>query len=158
MVIILLFLLIGFCIGFRIGGIEDGLILAFPMIFFGLMISFLTGAIISPTVEHTEVVDLVCLSDNYSVDGDFYLGCGHIEGELKYTYLYEEEGKGYTIGTIDANQSYIYVQDSDLPAQLKIITHNHSTRNWIFLDVPKVEYSLYIPQDSIAYGFNIDLQ
>lgn len=126
---------------------------------FGFTIALIGSGLGTPTeVREVETTDLVCLSDNYSVAGNFYLGYGNIDGEMRYTYLYEEEGKGYTLGCIRASQCYIYVQDPDIPAQLRTITYGRKTGNWFCLDIPRHEYTLYIPQDSIAYGFNIDLQ
>ena len=109
---------------------EDGIGSAFFLGFFGGFIGFLVGMLVvlfgccvfenmpaeSKAIEYNEDVKLIALKDNFGTSGKGYLFSAYVKDELKYVYLYEDEIRGITTNTVDADKTYIkYIDNSEIP-------------------------------------------
>ena len=136
---------------------------------FGLMITIIVslfymlfGALIGSCFEANEVTEveeipIVALSDNNNIEGCFFLGTGYVDSETYYYYLTENEDGGKKFAKIKADNAILYDNEKENPRVE--ITHARSS-SWIanfFFITDQDIYSIYIPEGSIKYNFNVDL-
>lgn len=118
---------------------------------FFLLISGMTGVVVgiitalsfsaTETIKR-EVFSIECIQDGSSVNGDFFLRCGSIDGEMSYT-MYVKEGFGFKLIDLDADRCTIMYSDEP-PKMIKEI-YTNSTR-WA-LDLPKQStFTIYVPK------------
>ncbi|MEN2765755.1 hypothetical protein [Ornithinibacillus xuwenensis] len=98
------------------------------------------------------------LQDNNSINGNFFLGSGSVEGEMKYYYMIET-GRGLQMQSASANHSFINETDNDTP---KVELYKEEFKNdfiqWLSPAWYITEYEFTIPIDSVKQNFNIDLK
>jgi len=134
-----------------LGSIIGGAIYLFISLFimFGL-----------PTETITYNTDIYALRDNTSVTGSFFLGSGNVDSTMKYYYLTKSEN-GVTMNNINAS-SVIIVESFDKPhleIQKTRIIDGFWKNQVAFNDIePIIKTKIYIPKDSIEYGFSVDLK
>lgn len=135
----------------------------------GLLVSVLLWvAIAAPLDNHidvieTEEVEIHALVDNarYSsiVSGSVFIVQSRTDAELKYSYMYKEEGKGFGFAEVDADHSYInYTKEQP---RVEILTYDYDTAflRWLLPNVFCKEYLFHIPENSqIVDDFTIDFQ
>lgn len=110
-------------------------------------------------VEVTDTIELVAMKDNLGVEGYHNLFSGHVDDELKYFYVYEDE-KGRTTGSVRADNSYIkYIDADETPYMEKCQRGNKSEFiNVVFLSY-ETYYVFYLPEGSvIADYYQVDLE
>jgi hypothetical protein len=151
--------------GWDILMLLDGLIGSF----IGLLVSVLLWvAIATPLDNHIETVEtkeveIYALVDNarYSstVSGNVFIVQSRTDEELRYNYMYKEEGKGFGFAEVDADHSYInYTKEQP---HVKILTNDYDTAflRWLLPNIFCKDYLFYIPEDSqIIDDFTIDFQ
>lgn len=99
------------------------------------------------------------LQDNNSVSGNFFLGCGQIEGKMKYVFYYEENGL-YRMMQID----YELVQIKYYDGKPKVnVTENYPSDAFINkfaidLDAFDKTYIIEVPKGTIKNNYNLDAQ
>lgn len=129
--------------------------------FFGaLLLTLFASAFAEAGAEKTyhvvEDVDIYALQDNIATEGSFFLGSGHVDGELKYFYV-EKTDIGYTVKHVDADQTYIkYTSD-----RCHIERYTYTYNNWLvnLIAVPLTDrYIIYIPEGSIVNNYTVDLK
>lgn len=135
--------------------------------FLALALFFLGGWLISAfgDVEYVEAdtYDIVALKDNSTVGGHVhYLGSGHIDGKMQYVYLIKNENNKFEMKTIDAK--YAELTTSNEVSPHVIVKKAHFTNdfmNFLLCDASiwhTDHYDIYVPEDTIDYAYNIDLE
>ena len=103
---------------------------------------------------------LYALQDSNSVQGTFFMGCGSIDGSMKYTYLIKD-GDAFQLKTINTNGVNIKETDSEPHIVFYKNVYKNPKVAWWVGDVPIIDNpnpEIYIPKGTIEYGFNIDLK
>lgn len=156
------------------GLFEDGIGSAFFLGFFGGFIGLLIGLLVvlfgccmfenmpaeSKAIEYNEDVKLIALKDNFGINGQGYLFSSYVEDELKYVYLYEDEIRGITTNSVDADKAYIkYIDNSETPHIQKWSEVSKSrVFNWLFCP-GTVRYTIYLPEGSVIENtYEVDLE
>ena len=103
-------------------------------------------------VVHT----LVALQDKNAVNGEFHGGLfcssGYINEKLVYTYAYKTDNDGIKTQQVDADKSTIYY-DNNPRAEWITLTRHY----WYYSDT-KTICNIYLPEGSVASGYNVDLK
>lgn len=104
-----------------------------------------------------KAVELVALKDNVATEGNFFLGSGHIEGELMYFYL-KKEGDGYRAGKIEAEKVVIFEAENMTP-HIQWYSSKFKNWNWNLIAMPtKEKIEIFLPPSSIIRNYKIDLE
>jgi len=161
--------IIGFVIALTVH-LKDGdtpiVVNIFLSILIGLMSALTIGCLIAfplPMKTHLERHELIVesLQDGSSIRGSFFLGCGQINGVMKYTY-YSKQGDLFKLNQVDASEIRIRYTDG----QPKIVWYvlvpdnNEPINNWAIdqglheKTVPIIE----VPRGSIKSNFTLDAQ
>lgn len=124
---------------------------------FGVLIGIGVASVLpSDTYLKPHSVDLVCIQDNSSIKGQFFLGCGQIEGDMKYAFYYNQGDDSYKLDTISCSKAEIkYV------ATKPRITYNTKefTNKWynkFSVFTQNIYYTIEIPEGSIKKDFTLD--
>ena len=153
---------------------EDGIGFAFLLGFFGGFIGFLIGLLValfgccmfesmpaeSKAIEYNEDVKLIAIKDNFGVNGQGYLFSSYVKDELKYVYLYEDEIRGITTNSVDADKAYIkYIDNSETP-HIQKWSEVSKSRVFNRLFCPcTVRYTIYLPEGAVIENtYEVDLE
>ena len=123
------------------------------------MLTAFSGMIADACADKTwsvvEDVEIHALQDNVTTEGNFFLGSGHIDKELKYFYV-EETDLGYTVSNVDADDAYIRYTNDRCRLERQTYEFNNP---WVYLvAIPLGErYVFYIPEGSIINNYSVDL-
>lgn len=162
----MIFIILGFLIGFIIGLYDDGFFLGVLSSILGLIIGFVVwlfvGGIIGcflPTVEVVEEHELCALSDSSSVEGVNYLFSGYIDEKLVCRYVIDTE-RGKHIEEEKTNN--VYIKEGNYTPTVKI--HKMDLKkdwyDWfaheLFVEGYYVEF--FVPENTVTSEYNIDLQ
>lgn len=134
------------CIGFTISiSLLGGLI--------GILIAFALPAETEMTcVETSQIVNL---QDNNSVEGNFFLGTGYIEGEMKYVFYYQIDSTSFKMKQVSFYNAII--KYSDIPKVEKYINKPTDSKiNLFALDNEINNYIIYVPKGSIKNNYELD--
>ena len=108
------------------------------------------------TYSITEDIDIYAMQDNLATEGDFFLGSGHVDGELKYFYVVKDEF-GYTVTNVNADDAYIQYSTE----RCHLEKHTYTFDNWFVrsIAVPCSDrYIFYVPEGSIINDYAVDLK
>lgn len=125
---------------------------------FGAGISlFIAIAIPMETYKNEYSLDIESLQDNNSVSGNFFLGCGQIEGKMKYVFYYRENDL-YRMMQLDYN--LVQIKYSDSSAKVNV-TENCPTEAFINkfsvdMDLYHKTYIIEVPKGTIKNNYNLD--
>lgn len=169
MVTILITILLGIIIGIINATLQPSFLrdLGFYIInsFIGAIFGLIIGiaiAFILPmdTYEKHYSINIVTLQDNNSTKGDFLLGCGNINGQMKYTFYYEENGL-YAMKQLD--HDLVKIKYSDGQPKVNVIEKKHPTNKWInafALDLFLFDktYVIEVPKGTIHTDYSLDAQ
>lgn len=162
----MIFVILGFSIGFIIGLSDDGFFLGALSSILGLMLGFIVwlfvGGIIGyflPTVEVVEEHELCALSDSSSVEGVNYLFSGYIDEKLVYRYVIDtERGKHIEEEKTDD----VYIKEGNYTPTVKIhrIDLKKDWYDWfaheLFVEDYYVEF--FVPENTVTSEYKIDLR
>lgn len=101
----------------------------------------------------SEEIDIYSVVDNFGQEGSFFLGIGNISNKLKYYYIVKES-LGERVECVDAKNTYIVYVDG----QPKIKKYDRTFKGWEWFTLGDYVYVLEVPEDTIKYDYNIDLQ
>lgn len=134
--------------------------------FFFTLIALLIGALIGVVVAivlpaKTEIVkttyNLETLQDNNSVKSSFFLGCGQIDGKMKYVFYYERDGF-YKLEQVDYEE--VKVKYSDEKPKVERFNRKYVKdafiNNFAFDDNSYQEYIIYVPKGTIRQNYTLD--
>jgi hypothetical protein len=164
MVIILLGTVLGFGINiyreYKYGCWSDW----FDYIMMGIIGTF-TGFILSLTLAFmlpadteikTYTYKVESLQDNNSISGDFFLGCGQIEGKMKYMFYYEVNGM-YKMKQIDyENVSIKYSNTTPKVEQFRREHTDAFINNFAIDFCGDSDYIIHVPKGTIKQNYNLD--
>jgi hypothetical protein len=112
------------------------------------------------TTPKMDTYKIVCLQDNNSTTGRFFLGTGQIEGKMKYVFYYEENGgfkmkqTGYENTTVKYSDVTKVERYREEPVESFInyfaIDDCYSESNMNFI--------IYVPQGTIKNNYSLDAQ
>lgn len=108
------------------------------------------------TYSIAEDVDIYAMQDNLATEGNFFLGSGHVDDELKYFYVVKGEF-GYTVTNVNADNTYIQYTSE----RCHLEKHTYTFDNWFvrLIAIPCSEhYVFYIPEGSIINNYTVDLK
>jgi hypothetical protein len=125
----------------------------------GLLASFVAIMLPMDTYDKHYSLNLEALQDNNSVSGNFFLGCGQIEGKMKYVFYYEENGL-YRMMQLDHN--LVQIKYSDGKPKVNV-TENYPSDAFINnfaidLDAFGKTYIIEVPKGTIKNNYNLDAQ
>jgi hypothetical protein len=103
--------------------------------------------------------NIECLADNSSVSGSFFLGCGNIEGEMKYVF-YCRQGDLYRMYQADYDKATIKYSSAPPKVTIYEIRPKDEFKNYFGLgsDWGNKQYEFLIPKGSIRNNFVLDAQ
>jgi hypothetical protein len=104
-------------------------------------------------------VNIETLQDNNSVNGSFFLGCGQIEGKMKYVFYYEEKGL-YKMCQINYNLVSIKYSEGKPKVNILEIYPTESFINNIAIDFNVFDktFIIEVPKGTIKNNYNLDAQ
>lgn len=139
---------------------DDYILFSFIGIFIGGIIGFLVAWMLPmDTYNKHSSFRIEALQDNNSVNGNFFLGCGQIEGEMKYVFYYEQAEGLYRMMQLDYD--LVQIKYSDEP---KInVTENYPSDAFINhfaidMDAFHKTYIIEVPKGTIKNNYNLDAQ
>lgn len=164
MVIIILFVIIGFFIGFCMEAdcldcfldlvmvtlLSISMALLFGLI--GLCIALSLPAD-NTSVKHT--CEIASLQDGSGVSGSFLVGCGAINNEMNYTF-YIKESDSYRLLQVECSDAIVRYCDSLPRVEEYRSEPTKSLINWFAEDLPKSTYVIYVPKGTIKSEYNLD--
>lgn len=134
--------------------------------FFLACIGAFIGALVAIALPtKTEIIltsyQLVTLQDNSSINGNFFLGCGRVNGSMKYIFYYEKKDM-FQMGQLDSYD--IPIKYSDNPPKLEIYSETEVKGAWInYFAIDKEDsysksYIICVPKGTIKQEFNLNAQ
>jgi len=129
----------------------------------------LVGFFVFPFVyQYDDTTQLVVTSeapiysvvDNTSVSGGFFLGCGYTGSDLNYYYITKDEF-GENVNKVSATSTSIKTIDGDPRIVQYEYQHTKKGQGWFVIRAwfpLKKRTVLEVPEDTIKYDYNIDLQ
>ena len=136
------------------------------------LLGFIIGVFLSimlpaNMIEKTETYNLVCLQDNNTISGNFFIGSGTINGTSMYSFYYQSDidpitnkpmYKRMNIETY-RDISITYTDDSPRIVKYEWIKSDKFINHFAFdLAVPNDSYVFYIPDGSILNEYKLDAQ
>ena len=149
--------------------IDEGFLYGFGIFCFSSIIGFIISMLLTLFVglffmshnvgEITSVENISSLKDNIAIEGrGGFLRGTTIENELYYYYLVETEN-GYTFKKIEANDTYIKYSTDNFRIETKsYLAFDNPVLYWFAIPVKDSETIIYIPEGSIVYDYEIDLE
>lgn len=115
-----------------------------------------------------EKTDLIALSTSASVEGQFFLGSGRIEGQSYYFFYYSTPDGGKKLGKLSAEEVTLYEEDRAGAFMAKVKTEKeHSSKGWTRFFVTEsqwdlrwsndVSYAIHVPKGSVREEIRLDL-
>ena len=149
--------------GFDDEAILNGVMSAMVGLIVALLLWVILVCCLTPTVVSTDICELKALADNarYSgqVTGSVFLVQGRVDETLKYSYMYEVEGKGFAFNEVDAECCYINSTTDTPYVEIRQYDYNGEFWQWLLPNVYGCEYSFYLPESAeIIDDFVIDFE
>jgi len=131
----------------------------------GLLIGFMIASLISISIvslttlfvdlEYEEINEqkILALNGNFETEGNFFLGTGNLEENLKYYYLIKKDN-GYKIKSIDTDNTLIYEDNNPRIGYYRGYFRNKILRFLLGKYSLKDYHKIYVPKGSIKYNFN----
>lgn len=166
-VTVIICIVVGFYLGVNdlFGDFWWGALCGVLGLIIGVIISLFAGVVVDikadkETYKKSEE-KILALNDNMGTKGRFFLGSGNINDSMKYVYLVENKN-GKKMKDAESYNTYINEDNNEEP---RIEYHYERYKNkklekyffGIFNDTHK-HNAIYIPEDSINYQYNIDLE
>ena len=131
------------------------------IIFMAALIGFGVAFILPmKTVTEIDTYNIVCLQDNNSTNGSFFLCTGTIKGEMKYVFYYEENGT-YKMKQTDYNNTSIKYSETvkvERYRQEEVKAFiNYFAIDDIFSE-SNMQFIIYVPKGTIKSNYSLDAQ
>lgn len=140
-----------------IGYTALSLLLGGLVLLLGITVSSFIGESLSSTYTLSSSAPIVALKDNKITDGNFFLGCGSIDGDLRYYYA-EDSSRGYKVKSVDIDKCYILFDDDRPRIERYDVAAFNKKRHYIYAIPYGYYYKLYVPHGSITTEFKVDLE
>lgn len=140
---------------------SEILSLSVPVTCISGLLGFMVALALPMKLETTQYsVPLESLKDNASVKGSFFLGCGQIEGRMKYVYYAQNEDSTFSMYQVDFNKARI--KYSSGTAQVHVFTKEAASvwynRFALDLDEGQTWFVFEVPRGSIKNEYQLDAQ
>lgn len=162
-IIILVSIVMVLCIAWGITENEFGLSIAL-FLWLGVitfMLSFFFLGFLGTFADTVEVpqprITLSALKDNSSIEGQFYLFGGTIEGVDYYHYIEQKDGYKQR-GKIKAEGVKIFEDGGNYIQKCENRFKNEKLSNWLILLKIECPAEIHIPENSVTTQYNIDLE
>lgn len=132
-------------------------VLAFVIIIIGLAGSALIGESLDTTYMLEYSAPIVALKDDKIMQGDFFLGCGSVDGDLQYYYA-EDSSKGYKVKHVGVDNTYLLFDDDKPRIERYEAAAFNKKRHYLYAMPNGYYYKIYIPHGSITNEFKVDLE
>ena len=112
-------------------------------------------------VAESHTTNISALADNARyegrVSGSVFLVQSRVDEKLKYSYMYEAEGKGYGFKEVPAATCYINYTDGQAYVRCDSYDYKSGFMRWLFPNIFGSEYIFYIPESAqVIDDFTID--
>jgi hypothetical protein len=112
-------------------------------------------------VVSSETCEISALADNarYSscVSGSVFLVQSRVNETLKYSYMYEVDGKGFGFKEVTASQCYINYSTDSPHVRIDHYDYTNGFLRWLFPNIYTDEYIFFIPETAqVIDDFTID--
>lgn len=101
-------------------------------------------------IVYSETYEISALADNarYSgyVSGSVFLVQSRVNEKLKYSYMYETEGKGFGFKEVDAENCYINYSTNTPCVRIDHRDYANGFLRWLLPNLNENEYIFYIPE------------
>lgn len=108
-------------------------------------------------IHKIENYEIICLQDNKTITGDFFLGCGSVDGHMTYTFFYKDEKND--IRGIELPYDYVVLQyTKDKPKyEISYDLCKYSPFRIIYNGAKlNKQYRIYIPEGTILQNYSLD--
>ena len=149
-------------------GVAFGLLFGLVSALLVLLSAVIVTCTASVDVIDTHTYEIHALADNMQyegyVSGNVFLIRGHVSEELRYNYMYMEEGKGFGFKAAPATDCYLnYMEDPNGTPSVKILHYDWASPvlRWCYGSgwVDTTEYIFYLPEGAdIIDDFKIDFE
>lgn len=174
MVIILIFSVVAIFIAFFLAFLEmypesfleyiGWLIVSMIYSVFGVIIGGSVGILVAlaiPSKMKTVKIEtkIVCLQDNNSTKGNFFLGSGNIDGIMKYSYYVETSDGGFKLKQTESELSTIKYSTEEpkiIEYKSTMVDPKNAFINYFALDNNHSVYEFLIPIGTIKTEYNLD--
>lgn len=115
---------------------------------------------IPQTTETVSTQEIYSLKDNNGIKGGYYLFGGSIDDEYQYRYVISTP-KGKQVETISSNDYEVYIKEGNYkPKIVKEVTKPKDDKLnwWLVFPLDKYQYTIYVPEGTIANEYNMDLE
>jgi len=126
----------------------------------GTLCGFLIALMLPMDIAHRKLsIEIVNLQDNSSISGNFFLGCGQINGEMKYVFYTKSNGL-YKMEQIDYDVVQIRYSNGKPKVNITDWYITDSFINNFALDsyLGTNTYIIDVPEGSITNNFKLDAQ
>ena len=149
---------------------DDEPALGFPVALLSALLSLMLTLVVAmgfqsaPTeVAYSETCEIHALVDNARfsgrVAGNVYLVQSRYDENLKYSYMYMVEGKGYAFNEVNANRCYLNFVDGEPYLVKNTLAFQNETLEWLIGYWGGPEYIFYLPSDAeVIDSFVIDFE
>lgn len=145
----------GFILGLLVGILST-------LILFLISLGFTSPS--NMEIGQIDSYEIHALVDNASyegyISGNVFLISGYVDEELEYRYMYNVDGKGYTFGSIDADECYLNTTTDTPTLEVRHWKYKNDFLQWAFGD-PGInpDYIFFLPEDAeIINEFAIDFE
>lgn len=131
--------------------------------FVGMLLAIIISRVFPPDSNTaTKVVlsnqEIVSLSDNSTVHGKFFLGCGNIKGSMSYVY-YTKHEDAYQMEVTDYKDVNIRFTNSTPYVETYIYIYSRKgILKYIAYDNKCVNTTIYVPKGTIKFNYNLDTE
>lgn len=98
--------------------------------------------------------EIMCLADNNMISGRIYLRSGYINENHHYLYGYKTASGGMKTQKVRADTAVVFFNDDIEPCAK---WYEETRRLWFLTDT-RITCDIYVPTDSLAADYTIDLQ
>lgn len=112
------------------------------------------------TTTKVDTYKIVCLQDNNSTNGSFFLGTGLVEGKMKYVFYYEQDGV-YKMNQTDYNNTSIKYSDSIKVERYRQEEVKSFINYFAYDDITSesdMEFIIYVPKGTVKNNYSLDAQ
>lgn len=127
-----------------------------PLFLAGIISTIVAFVLPIDTKEEVDEFEIVSLQDNSSTEGSFFLGCGNINGSMKYVFYYKS-GESYKMFMVDYYRAEVVLTDKkSYNKQIRTIKSDKLINKFAFGVLPENRYIFYVPSGTIKQNYNLD--
>jgi len=112
------------------------------------------------TMEKHYSYPIECLQDGNKTSGNFFLGCGQVEGRMQYIFYLKTSDSLYQMETLDYNNVKIKYSDGTPTVHVtqRVPTDAGINNFAIDFETYQKSYIIEVPKGTIKNNYNLDAQ